>query len=393
MARLGGVLFVVLVGCSRPAPTAQQETFSGFSPVTRAALQQLLRDVGRGSARFDAAHPPVATLDWDNTMVRMDVGDLGLFHALANNGLVAPPAWDQVDPALAPAAVAMLEAACKPAGAPGQKLATATHPDCTNALLDIYLEEKLADGTPAFALPDTPSIKRSYLFGARLWQGQTPQQVRDAATAAWAWGTAQPVGATVVLGRHTVASWIRLQPPMVDLVAALRAAGVEVWIVSASAQQLVEVAASHVGIAPNHVLGVQLQVDAQQRLKADLVTCGEDGVERMPFGDGKRCVINRTILALPPAQHTAVAPAAQRAVLAAGDSDGDVPMLQDATHVRLALNRGRSELMCHALHNADRRWFVEPLFVDPLPPRGQPFGCGGWRDPTGAVIPDQPPPH
>ncbi len=364
----------------------------GFSVPTRAAVQQLVRDHGRGAPGYDAQRPPVATLDWDNTMVRQDVGDLALFHALANDGLLAPASWAAADPALSPAAVALLEGACRDAGAPDRPLATAAHPDCTDAILAIALEGALPDGTPAFGAPDTPSVRRTYLFSARLWRGQTPGQVRAAAEAAWRWGLRQPVGATVRLGTRTVPSWIRLQPPMVELVRTLQSRGVDVWIVSGSQQQLVEVAAVHAGIPRDRVLGAQLEADARGRLLPGLVPCGADGAERMPYGEGKRCVINRTVFRLPPELQAGVAPPPFRAVLAAGDSDGDLPMLQDATLVRLALDRGRPELMCRALRNEDGRWFVEPLFVEPLPPRAEPYSCGAYRDGAGFPIPDQTPP-
>lgn len=387
----GSVIVLVLLsaaGC--PQTVAPGEiALPGFSTATRKAIERLLRDHGRGASGRGERRPPVATLDWDNTMVRPDIGDLALFYALANDRLLAPTSWSTLDPSLSPPAVARLEEACRGAGAPGEPLATATDPGCTDVILSIYLEGQLPDGAVAFGQPDTPSIQRTYLFGARLWQGKTPSEVRDVAAAAWRWGTDQPVGATVRLGSRAVPSWIRLQPPMVDLVHALHSQGVEVWIVSASEQHLVEATAAHAGIPRERVLGVQMALDAHGRLSPALVPCGADGVERMSFGEGKRCVINRTVFGIPPERQAELAAPLLRAVLAAGDSDGDVPMLQDATEVRLALDRNRSELMCRALFNEDGRWFVEPLFVEPLPPRAEPYACRAYRDAAGRPLPDQ----
>ena len=57
----------------------------------RARLDALIGQYGVGSPGYDAAHKPVAAFDWDNTVVRNDVGDATLFWMIKNGKLRQPP--------------------------------------------------------------------------------------------------------------------------------------------------------------------------------------------------------------------------------------------------------------------------------------------------------------
>jgi hypothetical protein len=93
-------------------------------------------------------------------------------------------------------------------------------------------------------------------------------------------------------------------------------------------------------------------------------------------------------------------PEKQRQVFAAGDSDGDVTFLSDATALRLVINRDQIEVMCRAYANLDGRWLVNPMFIKPLP-LSPPYPCAtqGYDQPNGdqsplqrpdgGVVPDQ----
>ena len=79
---------------------------------------------------------------------------------------------------------------------------------------------------------------------------------------------------------------------------------------------------------------------------------------------------------------------AKRPVFAAGDSDTDLTFLQDATGLKLALNRNKKELMCNAYGNAGGRWLVNPMFIEPRPQQAQPYACAtsACRDVEGAAV-------
>lgn len=72
----------------------------------------------------------------------------------------------------------------------------------------------------------------------------------------------------------------------------------------------------------------------------------------------------------------------------AGDSDGDVTFVGDATAARLVLNRNQIELMCRAYDNADGRWLVNPTFLNPMP-KSPPYPCAtkGFDEPDGGQAP------
>jgi haloacid dehalogenase-like hydrolase len=187
---------------------------------------------------------------------------------------------------------------------------------------------------------------------------------------------------------------------MRDLVGALAAAGFDVWIVSASPQHVTEVVAAEVGIAPDHVVGIRNEVGPGGRLGEHLESCGVAPADSVVTYDrGKRCFINQVIFHAPAAEALSKADPRRRQVFAAGDSDTDVAFVQDATDLKLVIDRNRVALMCNAHSNAGRRWLVQPMFFDPLPPRAEPYPCATTQDADGRPLldedgkpmPDQPP--
>ena len=96
------------------------------------------------------------------------------------------------------------------------------------------------------------------------------------------------------------------------------------------------------------------------------------------------------IFGQPPAAQLARADAAHRQVFAAGDSDTDVAFVQDATDLKLVIDRHRVALMCNAISNAGGRWLVQPMFFDPMPaPRRAPTRARPRSTPTGRPIVDE----
>ena len=91
----------------------------------------------------------------------------------------------------------------------------------------------------------------------------------------------------------------------------------------------------------------------------------------------------------PPAAQLSRADAAHRQVFAAGDSDTDVAFVQDATDLKLVIDRQRVALMCNAISNAGGRWLVQPMFFDPMPRRASPYPCSTTVDPDGQTIVDE----
>jgi hypothetical protein len=192
---------------------------------------------------------------------------------------------------------------------------------------------------------------------------------------------------------------------MQDLIATLQANGVDVWVLSASSQPFVEAFADRVGIAADHVVGVRAIVDDAGKTTTKFQGCGavaDDDGALITYLEGKRCWMNKAIFSVSGGAAQAVqTDPALRPVFAAGDSDTDVSFLQDATGLRLVLNRNKKELMCNAYNDAGGTWLVNPMFIGPKPQLADGYACSqdacrtadgaktACTDELGAEIPDQ----
>ena len=382
----------MLLGCGSRQATPTED-WSGFTPEAAAALKTLVAQHGRGGPLFNAAAPPRVTLDWDNTMMRQDMGDALMAHALTHNGLLQPAGkdWANVSLSFTPEAVAALHAACDGAGEPGQPLKSVENPACAAEVWSIYAEDRTEAGAPAWTSPDNRTVKHGYALGAQLLAGQRPQDVKATTTEVFLQASKAPLTETWRMGPHSLPAWVRINTPMARLVTLMQSRGFDVWVVSASPQPVVEAVAAQVGIAADHVVGIRNLLDAKGRLTSRLEACGVDlpPDSVITYQQGKRCFINKSILKLPPEQHMAAAPQEMRQVFAAGDSDTDLFMLLDATGLRLAINRNKPELMCHAYNNQDGRWAVQPMFLDPLPRREPAYACASFSVAGSPPLADQ----
>ncbi|RJO70583.1 MAG: haloacid dehalogenase-like hydrolase [Myxococcales bacterium] len=337
----------------------------------------------------------VAVFDWDNTVIKNDVGDAVFFWMLVHNQILAPEGgdWRKTSPYLTLAAAEALGTACGSTAA-GQPVQTARNVECAETFLAIYLNATTPDGWPAFGGFQQRWMEPAYAWAAQLMAGRPPDEMRTIAAAAIEAGLAAPAGATQMIGRRPkLAAYLRIYPQMQDLIRALSAAGVEVWIVSASAQVVVEPFAARLGIPPERVVGVRTILDSNSRLTARLEGCGPvaDGENRlMTYMDGKRCWINKAIFGdRGPEAIFRVVDLQRRIVFGAGDSQTDATFLRDATELRLVVDRRKAELMCYALANDDGKWLVQPMFIEPKAPRADPYPCAtaACVSPTGELLP------
>ena len=383
-------------GTTTPRPTAPRlldHTLAGWLPENRARLDALLRARGVTSPGYDAAHRPVATFDWDNTMMRNDIGDATMAWMLRSDAILQPPGrdWGVTSGALTDAARAALKAACDSAGEPGRPLATRETPACADAILSVYDGGHTPSGAAAWTRAITLTTNEAYAWLARLLGGHTPGEVARFSRAAYEESARAPVDATQTVGTHAgMTAWVRVYPEMRDLVGALQTNGFDVWVISASPQHVTEVVANEVGIAPDHVVGIRNAVEADGRLGYHLESCGDAAPDSViTFDQGKRCFINKVVFHQPPAAQLAKADAAHRQAFAAGDSDTDVAFVQDATDLKLVIDRNRVALMCNAHSNAGGRWIVQPMFIEPLPRRAEPYPCSTALDAAGRVLTDE----
>ncbi|MEU6127407.1 haloacid dehalogenase-like hydrolase [Streptomyces sp. NPDC047123] len=387
----------------RPAACPDLTVSKGWYGTNRARLQRMIDTYGHCGPRHDkGGAKPVATFDWDNTVIKNDIGDATMFWLLRHGKIRTPRHgdWRTTSRYLTAPAARALTAACP---ATGTTLPTHRNTACADEILSVYAEGTTTAGRTAFDGFDHRRMEPQYAWLAQLTRGWTTRQVERFTAAARTQNLAAPVGTEQRVGTGKVTGWVRYYDQQRDLIRTLKKAGFDVYIVSASPEPVAEVWSRSVGIDARHTLGIR-NVSDHGRLTAHLQGCGtvEDGDDSMiTYIDGKRCWINQEIFGVRGAAAEKVQPAARRQVFAAGDSDTDVSFLRDATGLRLALNRNKSELMCRAYENGDGRWLVNPMFIEPKGRQAAPYPCastgyterdggqGPVRRSDGSVIPDQ----
>ncbi|MBJ6637976.1 haloacid dehalogenase-like hydrolase [Streptomyces sp. DHE7-1] len=365
----------------------------------RARLQRVIDARGTCSGHTGA----VAAFDWDNTVTKNDVTDATLSWALRHDRLPRPARWKDTSAWLTEAADRALTAACG-AGA-GTSLRTSTRPRCTDEILEIRENATTTSGARAFAGHwNHRRTVPEYAWVPQLFAGRTPAELASYARAARREALAAPVGATRVLGTHTVPAYVRPYAQQRDLIRTLHRAGFRVYVVSAGAEPVTEVWSRGVGVDAAHTIAIRPVLDRRGRITTRTEGCGGVPATRgtvIPYIDGKRCWINQEVYGVRGAAAWRRQPWERRPALAAGDADTDVTFVGDATGAHLVIDREKPELMCRAYDDADRRWLVNPMFIDPLPPRTAPYPCSttAWTAPDGtpgpvrradgSVVPDQ----
>ncbi|MGW6708701.1 haloacid dehalogenase-like hydrolase [Streptomyces sp. NPDC054956] len=378
-----GLLLAPPAQAARPgAHCTTPRLAAGWYGDNQARLQQLIDEYGRCGPYRHGRTKPVAVFDWDNTVVKNDVGDAQMFWLL-RNGKIRQPAggdWTTTSRYLTPAAAKALADACGALAAPGAPLPTGTPlgAGCADELNAVYGTAATRSAAPAFAGWDRRTIEPAYAWLPQLMQGWTAREVRGFAAAARTENLAAPIGAKQQVGTSTATGWVRYYDQQKDLIGGLQKAGFDVWISSASPQPVVEVWADGVGIDADHVIGIRNTTARGGKFTSHLQGCGsvKDGADTMiTYIDGKRCWINKEIFGVRGAAAEKVQPAARRQVFAAGDSDTDVSFLRDATVLRLVVNRNKNELMCRAYDNSDGKWIVNPMFIEPKKQKAAPYPC------------------
>lgn len=113
------------------APCAPVTLGSGWYGDNQARLQQLIDRYGSCNPHRSGRTKPVAVFDWDNTVVKNDVGDATMFWLLRSGRIRQPAAgdWSTTSRFLTPAATGALAQACGTLARPGAPLPTGTPPE------------------------------------------------------------------------------------------------------------------------------------------------------------------------------------------------------------------------------------------------------------------------
>ena len=259
----------------------------------------------------------VAVFDFDNTLIKNDIGDATLIHMLVNDQIESPPSWQSTSRHLTAGGLASLNKHC-PLDANRSSLKVSSNPQCLTAILCVYKEgftwdgvsksgtlEERCVGKPAFttkspATQDT--IKPSYAWNAALLAGNTPENVRNAAREAFKKYTKAPIGQQIKIGYiEGLNAYIRVYEEMRDLVKELKNNNFDVWISTASSQYFVDpIAPEYFGIPAERVIGVR-SVLKEGIITSSFLGCGsfEDGQDIINYRQGKKCWINKIIFQRP----------------------------------------------------------------------------------------------
>ncbi|MEV8018688.1 haloacid dehalogenase-like hydrolase [Streptomyces sp. NPDC086554] len=375
----------------------------------RDRLQQMIDERGRcGSHRGHDQKRPVAAFDWDNTVAKNDVTDATIAWALHHDKILRPATWKSTSKWLTDEADRALTAACGtdvPVGAP---LPTSTDTACADEIFEVREDGKTMSGAAAFAGEwDHRHTVPQYAWVPQLFAGHTVKELESYAAKARKEALAAPIGATQKVGTHEIPGYIRYYEQQRDLIRTLKKAGFDVYIVSAGSEPVAEVWAGGkggVGIDRKHTIAIRSVLDRKGRITTWNQGCGDVPVnqgEAIPYIDGKRCWINQEIYGVKGKSAWDKQDWSHRIALGGGDADTDVTFVGDATGAHLVLNRNKSEFMCRAYDNADGRWVVNPMFIEPLPRKTDPYPCStaaynehdGSKGPVlredGSVVPDQ----
>ncbi|MCK6544360.1 haloacid dehalogenase-like hydrolase, partial [Myxococcota bacterium] len=377
------------------SPELLDDRVCGWLEGNRSRLNQLLLDRGIASPDFDPALRPVAVFDWDNTVLKNDIGDATLFWLIKHDKILQPAGrdWSTTSQYLSAAARADLNSACDGLADPGQPLPTSANPACADAIVRIYDSAITSTGLTAWSPATTLTMNSPYAWVAQLLAGYGPEEVRGFAREAFVENAYAPIGARQTVGSNTTLNgYVRIYEPIEDLIRSLQANGFDVWILTASPQFVVDAISELVGIQQDRVVGIRNVIE-NGRLTANLQGCGTvaDGENTLiTFDEGKRCWINKVIYHLPAAEQlTSAVDAANRPVFVAGDSDTDIAMLKDATDVKLVINRNKTQIMCNAYANVTGNWLVQPMFIAPRGQKSSPYACSTALAANGAAILDE----
>ncbi|WP_069811334.1 hypothetical protein [Streptomyces sp. TP-A0874] len=358
----------------------------------RAKLQRMIDERGRCGEDWDPHHRPVAAFDWDNTVVKNDTTDATIAWALRHDKILQPKSWRSTSKWLTPAAHRALTKACGTSVPVGRPLPTSGNARCADEIFEIRAAAQTMDGDPAFAGDwNHRRTKPEYAWVAQIFAGYTPAQLTGIAEKARAEALAAPVGSEQTVGTHTLPAYVRYYPQQRDLIRTLKRAGFDVYIVSAGVKPITDAWSPGVGIDTDHTIAIR-SVLRHGKITTMTEGCGgmpDSQGEAIPYVDGKRCWINQDIFGFKgPAAWTKLSPK-YRIALGGGDADTDVTFVNDATGAHLVLNRNQNEIMCRAYDDADGRWVVNPMFIEPLPRKAKPYPCStaAYINPNGSLTP------
>ncbi len=329
-----------------------------WKPENQRELENLL-----ASGQRESTDPAIALFDWDHTLFHGDIGDSLFAHMVMEDHLFCPEKWE-LTPFLTPQATLALDMLTSVHG--DGRLRTRDCPELRHELFSIYFRHRTTANLPAFSGFDPTCTHPAYAWFAALCAGHSPAGLQSLTDILWEHLLHAAPGSGIPLpGDHpkVLPDWGRPVTPLVELYFRLLEAGITPWIVSASPQFVVEACARKLGLSRERIIGVRNTLCSMgETLGLSLIPCGHHS-GMIPYHRGKRCWVQHLVFGKPDPDPDHTPPElACRIRFAAGDSDGDLSILEDA-RLRLVIAHSENRAVSRARVNPDNRWMLNrPLF-------------------------------
>ena len=152
------ILGILTISCSSQTKQTQDSQWSGDN---EAKINKYLDSVK--TMTF-----PVAIFDWDNTVIKNDVGDAVMMWMVKHDQILRPKSWRKSSRWLKDSAIKNLEKHCSHV-ARLKSLQTTTHRLCSDTILSIYFEGKAWKDSY-----NKETMEPAYAWLASLLAGHTP---------------------------------------------------------------------------------------------------------------------------------------------------------------------------------------------------------------------------
>ena len=236
-----------------------------WTPEVRAALEKLIAEKGRGAPGYDAKIPPVAVLPWSDAAVAGDPAELVFLKLVTEGAFKVDDSWWELVPV-----------------GYGRQPTRAAYEQFVGLSTAVWTSQPSYDGWRKNMLSSYLSLCRgvgrkecrSYL--ARLWAGwrldeaqEYSKRVLDAEkkrVTAFEMVRGEPGDRKPLRARRG----LRVIPEMRDLVAKLRGAGFDVWVIDDVPQPVLAASTLDYGVDPSRAYGVQNSTEGA-RMGADVL--------------------------------------------------------------------------------------------------------------------------
>jgi phosphoserine phosphatase len=325
---------VELSTAAAPVPAAARVRLMAgrWTSAARGAIESLIAAKGRAAPDYDPKHPPVAILPWSDSAVAGDPAELVFLRLVSEAKFRFDDSWWELIPV-----------------GYGRQPARAAYEQFISLSTGVWADQPSYHAWRKDMLSSYLGLCRgvgrkecrSYL--SRLWAGWRMDEAQDFSketldaekkrVSVFESVPGEPGDRKPLRARRG----LRVIPEMRDLIAKLRAAGFDVWIIDDVPQPVLAASTLDYGVDPSRAYGVQNSTDGARM--------GADVRLPVPTRGGKSEIVQAEL--------------GRPADLVVGRDSADFDVLAYGTGLRIVLD-GDPELVKKA---RERAWLVQPSFA------------------------------